>query len=231
MTLVLPMPRPRRPLLLLLAAAALLAGCATREVRKVSVYQREGFENTETYSRLFDAPVAGTCEAARRALLSQGYLISTQRTDTVAGSKAFQPDGEVHMQINFHVACLPEGRSGKISTAFVSAIQDRYALKKNSNSASLGVGALGSVSIPVSATEDSLVKVASETIPAGVFYDRFFALMQRYVEDAGTDERQAAPALIEPPPMARSAQTPVVTPVPAAAPASAPAAPASAADS
>ena len=80
--------------------------------REIAVYQREGFENTETYSRLFDAPVAGTCEAARRALLSQGYLISTQRTDTVAGSKAFQPDGEVHMQINFHVACLPEGRSG-----------------------------------------------------------------------------------------------------------------------
>ncbi|MBO3717587.1 MAG: DUF2242 domain-containing protein, partial [Candidatus Accumulibacter sp.] len=26
---------------------------------------------------------------------------------------------------------------------------------------------------------DSLVKVASETIPAGPFYDRFFALIQR----------------------------------------------------
>lgn len=191
------------PLIAVLTLAA-LAGCATRETKKVSVYQREGFETTETYSRLFDAPVAGTCEAARRALLSQGYLIGSQRPDSVSGSKSFQPDGEVHMQITFNIACLPEGRSGRIATAFVSAIQDRYALKKNSNSASLGVGALGSLSIPVAATEDSLVKVASETIPAGPFYDRFFALMQRYLEDASEEVAPAPP--IEPPPMATPAR-------------------------
>ena len=52
----------------------------------------------------------------------------------------------------------------------------------------MGVGALGSVSIPVSATEDSLVKVASETIPAGVFYDRFFALMARHLKELQSDE-------------------------------------------
>ena len=45
--------------------------------------------------------------------------------------------------------------------------------------ASVGVAAIGSVSIPLTSSEDSLVKVASETIPAGPFYDRFFALMQR----------------------------------------------------
>ena len=172
----------------LLASLALTAACTSTPTKKVSVYQREGFENNETYSRLFDASVAVTCEAARRALLSQGYLINTQRTDVVAGSKSFQPEGEVHMQISFHVACLPEGRGGKVATAFVSAIQDRYTLKKNSNSASVGVGALGSLSIPVAATDDSLVKVASETIPAGVFYDRFFALMQRYLGDVPLDE-------------------------------------------
>ena len=41
-----------------------------------------------------------------------------------------------------------------------------------------GVAAIGSLSIPLTASGDSLVKVASETIPAGRFYDRFFALMQ-----------------------------------------------------
>ncbi|MBQ0933266.1 DUF2242 domain-containing protein [Ideonella alba] len=215
------------PLIALLMLAT-LAGCATRETKKVSVYQREGFETTETYSRLFDAPVAVTCEAARRALLSQGYLIGSQRADSVAGSKSFQPDGEVHMQITFNIACLPEGRSGRIATAFVSAIQDRYALKKSSNSASLGVGALGSLSIPVASTDDSLVKVASETIPAGPFYDRFFALMQRYLEDASEDA--AAAPLIEPPPMAapaRPASAP--TAAPTATPAAAASTPASAA--
>ena len=42
----------------------------------------------------------------------------------------------------------------------------------------------GSLSSPLSASEDSLVKVASETIPAGAFYDRFFALMQRNLPTA-----------------------------------------------
>ncbi len=60
-----------------------------------------------------------------------------------------------------------------------NAIQDRYALKKSPNSATVGVAAFGSLSIPLAASDDSLVKVASETIPAGPFYDRFFALMQR----------------------------------------------------
>ena len=43
--------------------------------------------------------------------------------------------------------------------------------------------ALGSISVPLSSTQDSLVKVASETIPAGEFYDRFFILMQRMLRE------------------------------------------------
>jgi hypothetical protein len=47
---------------------------------------------------------------------------------------------------------------------FVSAVQDRYALKKSPTSASVGVGALGSVSLPFGSNDDSLVKVASSTV-------------------------------------------------------------------
>jgi hypothetical protein len=56
-------------------------------------------------------------------------------------------------------------------------------LKRNPNSASVGVNAIGSVSIPLGSSEDSLVKVGSETIPAGDFYDRFFALMDRFLRE------------------------------------------------
>lgn len=171
----------------MLSTVAALAGCSTAVPQKFSVYQREGFSNTEAYARLFDASATSTCEAARRALLSQGYLISTLRPDSVSASKSFQPEGEVHVQITFHVACLPEGPSGRVATAFVSAVQDRYTLKKSSNSASVGVNALGSVSIPLGASGDSLVKVGSETIPAGAFYDRFFGLMGRFIADAVDD--------------------------------------------
>ena len=177
-----------RPLLVALLLG-LLTACGSTPGSRVAVYQNERFEAGETFSRLFDAGVDATCEAARRALLSQGYLLTTVRPDAIAASKHFQPDGEVHVQIAFNVVCAPEGSQGRLATAYVSAIQDRYALKKSSNSASVGVSALGSVSIPLTPSEDSLVKVASETIPAGPFYDRFFALMQRLLAQQ-VDEQQ-----------------------------------------
>ena len=168
---------PLRTGLLVLTVICLLAGCASASGR-VAVYQNETFEANETFSRLFDASVEATCEAARRSLLSQGYRLTTERPDFISATKSFQPEGEVHVQIVFTVVCAPVGTAGRLATAYVSAIQDRYALKKSPNPASVGVAALGSLSIPLSSSEDSLVKVASETIPAGRFYDRFFALMQ-----------------------------------------------------
>lgn len=167
-----------RRLLAALTLTLLLPACSGLHTPP-AVYQSERFEAGETFSRLFDAGVDATCEAARRALLSQGYLLNTVRRDFVSASKNFQPAGEVHVQIVFHVVCAAEGGLDTVSTAYVNAIQDRYALKKNPNSASVGVAAFGTLSIPLAASEDSLVKVASETIPAGPFYDRFFILMQR----------------------------------------------------
>ncbi|NRT57571.1 DUF2242 domain-containing protein [Sphaerotilus uruguayifluvii] len=188
-----------------LAALTLLAlaGCSTSSgsaAAKSRVYLDEAFSSTETFSRVFPATTGGTCEAARRALMSQGYLIgSGDRADSVTGRKSFQPQPEVHVQIEFHIVCVPEVRAAALSAsdapanagepadrpstiAFVSAVQDRYSLKKSSSSASLGVSAIGSVSLPLSSNDDSLVKVASETIPAGEFYDRFFQLVERYLE-------------------------------------------------
>lgn len=170
-----------------LASLALLSACNTPPA-KIKVYQSEGFEAAETYSRLFDAPVEQTCEAARRALLSQGYVVSVIKPDAINGTKSFQPEGDVHVQIEFHVVCASDGANGKIATAYVSALQDRYALKKSPNSASVGVSAIGSVSIPFMSSDDSLVKVASETIPAGPFYDRFFSLMHRYLREQAASE-------------------------------------------
>lgn len=176
-----------------LATVVLLGACAGSPAASNKtasrVYLNEAFASTETFSRVFTSGVSATCEAARRALLSQGYVItSAARPDAVNGRKSFQPEAEVHVQIEFHIVCVPEvtvaaAASDPPSTiAFVNAVQDRYSLKKNPNSASLGVSAIGSLSLPVSSSDDSLVKVASETIPAGVFYDRFFGLIERYLD-------------------------------------------------
>ncbi|MEO7401159.1 MAG: DUF2242 domain-containing protein [Polaromonas sp.] len=150
---------------------------------------QEEFGSTVTYSRLFDASAAQTCEAARRALLSQGYIISTARDDLIEGRKSFQPEPESHLQMEIRVVCAPDTPDGKVSLGFVTALQDVYALKKSNNSASLGVGALGSVSLPFSSSNDAMVKVASRTITSDVFYERFFDLVRRYlVVDEPLDE-------------------------------------------
>ncbi|CAN5514376.1 hypothetical protein BH10PSE16_BH10PSE16_08250 [soil metagenome] len=165
-------------LLGLLSLCGLLTACASSPKAYPS---QEAFDSTVTYSRLFDATPAQTCEAARRALLSQGYIISAAREDMVEGRKSFQPEPEAHLQMEIRVVCAPDSPDGKVSLGFVTALQDVYALKKSNNSASLGVGALGSVSLPFSSSNDSMVRVASKTISSESFYERFFDLVKRYL--------------------------------------------------
>ncbi|CAN5398080.1 hypothetical protein BH11PSE9_BH11PSE9_39100 [soil metagenome] len=181
------------------ALTVLVAGCGI--TGGGARFQPEQFGSTTTHSRNYPASEAMTCEAARRALLSQGYVITLADADHINGKKYFQPDAEVHVEIEFHVVCAPDGRRGKKTTAFVNALQDRYALKKSNNSASLGVGALGSLSVPFTSSDDSLVKVASETITNEPFYERFFALMQRYLSADILDDAPAEGELPLPPPM------------------------------
>ncbi|WP_323745960.1 DUF2242 domain-containing protein [Diaphorobacter caeni] len=139
------------------------------------------FDNTGMYTRHVNASQTRTCEAARRALLSQGYLVNTATDELVSGRKYFQPNNEIHYQVEMRVVCAPEGKGDEKTAAYASALQDRYVIKKINNSASLGVGAIGSVSLPVSATEDTLVKVGSETVSDPRFYELFFQLFDRYV--------------------------------------------------
>ena len=177
--------RRSAPLAVGLVALA-LAGCGGTP-KRVS-YDPEGFSSTDTHTRVFDASEAQTCEAARRALLSQGYLVTAANSELVTGKKAFQPAPEVHVELDFRVVCANEtgGKRAARGTpprtlVFVSALQDRYSLKKTNNSASLGVGVIGSVSLPYSSSDDSLVKVASQTVTDEQFYDRFFGIVQRYI--------------------------------------------------
>ena len=175
------LPAPVRAAAVALACGAILvmAGCTSAGVKTFGV--QENFGSVATYSRLFDATPAQTCEASRRALLSQGYVISSSSADLVEGKKSFQPEPESHLQMVVRVVCVPEANDGKVSLGFVTATQDTYALRKTNNSASVGVGAIGSVSLPFSSSSESLVKVGSETIANDTFYDSFFDLVKRYL--------------------------------------------------
>ena len=49
--------------------------------------------------------------------------------------------------------------------------------------ASVGLGGIGSVSLPFSSGSEALVKVGSETIASDKFYDSFFELVRKYLAD------------------------------------------------
>ncbi|SUD79540.1 DUF2242 domain-containing protein [Pseudomonas putida] len=164
-----------------LGLALVLAGVSGCSSKKAAVYEHENFADSGTFSRSFPVSDAGSCEAARRALLSQGYIITSSGANQVVGNKSFQQNSENHLQISFNVTCAPDASDDQHSTMFANALQDRYALKKSNTSASLGVGVLGSVSMPIGSSDDSMVKVASETVTAAQFYDRYFALVESYL--------------------------------------------------
>ncbi|OAJ54246.1 hypothetical protein A6V36_30525 [Paraburkholderia ginsengiterrae] len=166
-------------------AAALLgllavAACSSTPQPK---FQQELFETgASPYARNFNSSTTDACEAARRALLSQGYLTTMPRSDTVDGTKNFQPTGDTHVVVEFHVVCTPGEEASDTSIVYVNAVQNGFALKKSDTSASVGLSVLGSLSLPIRSNNDAMVKVSSETIPSGKFYDRFFGLVDHYLQ-------------------------------------------------
>ena len=211
-----------------------LAGCSSN---KPTIYDHESFDDSGTFSRNYPVSDKVSCEAARRALLSQGYIITSNDPKMISGHKSFQQSGESHLEISFNVVCADDGGSAHHATMFANALQDRYALKKVNNSASLGVGVLGSVSMPIGSSDDSMVKVASETVSSPDFYDRYFSLVEAFLpKDAKkvtpTDDKPKAElgvpeAAVKP---QAAPVAPAVVPAAAATPAAPEPAPAPAAD-
>jgi hypothetical protein len=206
--------------LLAFGVIVVLAGCGTAPTKA----RREDFQSTDTFSREYSTTPAQTCEAGKRALMSQGYLIDKADSGTVTGHKNFeQVEDNSHTQIQFQVVCSPSDSAALGSTAFVNAVQDRYTIKRSSTAASVGVTILGSVSMPFGSSPDSLVKVASETISRPEFYDGFFTLLKRNLPRASEDEGKANRAAASK--KAKEEKAPVVapksTPEPALTPAAA----------
>ncbi len=164
---------------LILTILVASAGCGLRGAKQEPPPSGETFGANDTYSRTYAVAPGPACEASRRALLGQGYVIAKAGADAVEANKNFQPDAETHTQLNVRVTCLAQDDSRAL--VFVNAVQDRYALKTQSNSASVGVGVLGSVSLPVGSSGAALVKVASNTVQNQDFYRRFFDRVESYL--------------------------------------------------
>ncbi len=185
----------RFKLLLPLIGALALAACA-----KKAVYVDESFSNDSPFKLRVEGDTTLACESARRSLLGQGYLIELANSDEVKGRKATRGENTF---IEMNIVCVPENNG---STIFAAGVLSTYDLKKSSSSASVGLSALGSISLPIGQSADSLVKVSEETIDDKEFYKRFFTAVDTVLADMAAG---------------KVSQEPEATPLPAVEPAAA----------
>jgi hypothetical protein len=159
--------------------ALALFGALTACTHPKPAYLGERFDPQSPYQHYVPALQAAACEAGRRALLSQGYVIEESKPDAVQASKSFQPEVDRHTKLNFSLVCLPAGGGTVI---YVNAREMQYALKAGASSAGLSVAGVGSISLPWGSTNENLVKVGEETVSDPGFYTRFFALMDLEID-------------------------------------------------
>jgi hypothetical protein len=162
---------PFHSILLTIFGIVGLSACGSAPVHEV-----EAFNADSPYQRRIPAPLDRACEGARLALLSQGYTVDDTRPNQLKGSKAFQPDEDAHVMLEFNVTCA---MTRKGSTLYANALESHYDLKKSSQAAGISIPSLGSISLPWGNSSESLVKVASETVKDEDFYERFFILVEQ----------------------------------------------------
>ena len=171
---------------------ALLNGCSSTKVPRP--YQTEAFPSQTPFQYSSTREPEEACEVARRALLSQGYVVGTAQAEQVSGRKYFQPSPEHHVQLEFRVVCASKADDADAAVVFVSGLREQYIVRKIKESASLGVGGLGSLSLPVEGSMDSMVKVASETVTDAALYERFFELLGTYLDRVDVPGRRTPQA-------------------------------------
>lgn len=204
---------------MLALCAQLLIACSSKPV-----YNKDSFATDSPFKLKVAGQVMTACESARRALLGQGYLIDSASSDKVKGRKSYKSEDNRSTYIEMNVVCLSDNTG---STLYANGVLSTYDLKRSGTSASVGVKAVGSISLPFGQSADSMVKVAEETIDDKDFYSRFFAAVNNNLSEAQpssvptvaeTFPAQAVPAL-EPAPKPVTTSAPVIPSEPAPAPA------------
>lgn len=183
--------RLRRTVLSLSLLQALLGLAACQQLPVMSraaeppIYQRERFQSAAPYWRAYPAEGTAVCEGVRQALLSQGYLVTGHSALALSARKFFRPEPGEGVELAIHVTCVNQPGDKPGGIAYVTAWQDHFVTKKNANAASLGVNAVGSISLPLSAADDALVKVGVEMIEDPAFFERLHALVGTTLQRQG----------------------------------------------
>ena len=160
---------------LAVAAAVAIGGCASR---KADIAQ-QSISAQAPFSRTFQGSGDTVCWGVKRALLSQGYMLDRpNESGVLTGTRDFQPDEKLNVSYHLQTTCA-DNRDGS-SIVFVTAEREDNRLQKMKQTTTLGVGP-ATLTMP-SGSARVLGVVRRETVKDPAFYDRFFSLVQSYVD-------------------------------------------------
>ncbi|MDO8207546.1 MAG: DUF2242 domain-containing protein [Gallionella sp.] len=162
----------KRYSLVLTLISLLLAACSGPR----TYAEKEEFHTDSRHSRNFAATAEPACEAARRVLLRDGYIVEDRAEHNLIGAKEFQIEENRHAILRLYVTC---GQHASGSTLFVTATEEHFDVKTSRQSTSIGVPLVSPISISSKSEVDNQVKIRGETVTNKDFYERFYRAVQQ----------------------------------------------------
>lgn len=158
----------------LLAAVLALTACGGN-----SLYQEERFAAQSRFRIELPASAARVCEAARRALLGQGYVVARATPEdglALIGSKEFMDDRDKPSVLQVHATCVEAG-SG--ATLYASAVESHFRVAESKQKTSVGIPVVAPLTVSSTTISETALKISGETLQDDGFYQRLFAAVAR----------------------------------------------------
>src|SRR3954463_125704 len=155
--------------------AAMLSACGSNPV-----YQDEKFADNTPYSKRVQGSGEVVCWSVKRAFLTQGYLLDRSSDPViVTGTKDVQSDDKTNETLRLQATCV-DNRDGT-SSVFASANYEVSKLQRTPSTVSAAVS-LATITVPAG-SETSLRLQSRETIKDAKFYERFYALVEKFADE------------------------------------------------
>ena len=136
----------------------------------------EEFAADARHHRDFSTNAAALCDAARRVLLGDGYLVTRSEDQSLVGGKEFQVEEQQHAILNVYVSCE---RRASGSTLYVTATEEHFDVKTTRQSSSIGFPMVAPIYYGTQSEANGQVKTRGETVSESGFYERFYRAVQR----------------------------------------------------
>lgn len=181
-------------------AAVLLAGCAGQ----VPLLEKLVPPAPEPkHHRDFVHDAVRVCEASRRVLLGEGYVVERRGDEEVVGAREDhvtredKDEGYAHRRV--YVTCA--ARDGG-STLYVTATEEQFGIKVIRDSTLIGLPLVSPISVGTRTEGEQQVKFRGRTVEEQAFYDDFYRAVRKQLGTVRLEP--AAPPRAESPPPAKA---------------------------